>query len=155
LLFDVDERDKDSLYPPGILIDPEMVIANVELIQLAIAERDWKKISDLTPKWKPNFHLQSGRNLIFPHSGKLSAVKIQTPVLPLLHCLANSNFDVCSSLSALKRFLASTLQQDTSVHIQSKHYLQDLTQLSKFVHKFLNFLAGLSLPPAPSKLILD
>ncbi|WP_292788904.1 hypothetical protein [Nostoc sp. NMS7] len=51
----VAEQNPDSLYPPGILVDPEKVDDNAEYIREAIADSDWAIIAALTEKWKKEF----------------------------------------------------------------------------------------------------
>ena len=55
--IDVDERNQDRLYPPGILIDPQKVDDNVGYIREVIEcpGSDWEMITQLTDKWKPGF----------------------------------------------------------------------------------------------------
>ncbi len=55
IAIDVDERNENSLYPPGILIDSEIVAQNAELIREAIACSDWEMITELTDNWKQAF----------------------------------------------------------------------------------------------------
>lgn len=55
IAINVDEQNQDSLYPPGILIDPQKVDDNAGYLREAIACSDWEMITELTDNWKQGF----------------------------------------------------------------------------------------------------
>lgn len=61
--INVDERNQDSLYPPGILIDPQKVADNVRYIREALACSDWEMIAELITNWKQKFEIAVWREL--------------------------------------------------------------------------------------------